>query len=415
MSPFPRSGFRVGPDVDPDRYLLGAAVASGAEGILYRGSIITAGLELDVAIKMLQPRFLARVDDWHARWSDQVELLRSLQVPGVVRVRDGFVGPLPHGPGEAKGDRSLYLVMNWVEGEPLDEWVRRRPDRDCFNALKLLLGVAAALDLMHSGRATGGVPVVHRDVKPSNIMVTDEGTVLVDFGLTRGLPDAQRLSGVTGTVGYLAPEATDAGSYTPATDRYAFAGVAYFVLTGTEPPPNHDLDTVRNALFAVPALGGCGEAIDLLMAMFATDPTERPASLANWIGQLRRSSLSGLPEVLAPEAPSCNPERAATGDQARRWARKRRRSSRRRTSAGGPNADIYVLNPDGRDPVLPGTGNLPSVRDLSWSPNGTQLAFVSGLDIYVINADGSGKRRLTTHPPQPPAWDVLPAEFFRSK
>ncbi len=116
---------------------------------------------------MLQPRFLARVNEWHARWSEQVELLRSLQVPGVVRVRDGFLGPLPHAPDEAGEGTTLYLVMNWVEGEALDEWVRRRPERDPFDALKLLLGVAAALDLMHSGGATGGIPVVHRDVKPS--------------------------------------------------------------------------------------------------------------------------------------------------------------------------------------------------------------------------------------------------------
>ena len=100
--------FRVGPDNDPDRYLLGSAVGSGAEGILYRGSITTAaGVTLDVAIKMLQPRFLSKVEEWHTRWTEQVELLRSLQVPGVVPVRDGFLGPLPHPPGEVGGARRL--------------------------------------------------------------------------------------------------------------------------------------------------------------------------------------------------------------------------------------------------------------------------------------------------------------------
>ncbi|HSH58070.1 MAG TPA: hypothetical protein VK988_00190, partial [Acidimicrobiales bacterium] len=85
MNPRSRSEFRVGPAADPDRYVLGEAVGSGAEGILYRGTITTAtGVELLVAIKMLQPHLLPRVDEWHARWSEQVELLRSLQVPGVV-------------------------------------------------------------------------------------------------------------------------------------------------------------------------------------------------------------------------------------------------------------------------------------------------------------------------------------------
>ena len=199
--------FCVGPETDPDRYALGTAVSSGAEGILYTGSITTAaGVTLDVAIKMLQPRFLSHVEEWHVRWAEQVELLRSLQAPGVVPVRDGFLGPLPHAPGLAGGGETLYLVMNWVDGQTLDEWVRHRPDRNPIDDLKVLVPVAAALDLMHSGRATGGVPVVHRDIKPANILVTEHGSVLVDFGLTRGLPDGQRLTGVAGTPGYLAPE-----------------------------------------------------------------------------------------------------------------------------------------------------------------------------------------------------------------
>lgn len=233
------SAFRVGPYDDPDRYVLGAAVASGGEGILYRGIISTAtGLELDVAVKMLQPRYLDRVGEWHDRWSEQVELLRSLQVPGVVRVRDGFLGPLPHPAGEAGNEPTLYLVMNWVDGEPLNEWVRRRPDRDPFEALHLLLGVGVALDLMHSGYATGGIPVVHRDVKPSNILVTDEGAVLVDFGLTRGLPNGQRISGVTGTLGYLRPRRSMRASTRQPLTGTPSAPLRTFSLPELRPPPS---------------------------------------------------------------------------------------------------------------------------------------------------------------------------------
>jgi uncharacterized delta-60 repeat protein len=283
-------------------------VGSGAEGILYRGSITTAaGVKLEVAIKMLQPRFLSRVEEWHTRWTEQVELLRSLQVPGVVPVRDGFLGPLPHPPGSFGDGRTLYLVMNWVDGESLDEWIRHRPDRDPIDDLKVLVPVAAALDLMHSGRATGSVPVVHRDIKPSNILVTEHGSVLVDFGLTRGLPDGQRLTGVVGTPGYLAPESTDAGSYSPASDRYAFGAVAYFVLTGFEPPPGHQPEVLRTLLAAVPALTKQPDVVDHIGAMLATDPDTRPPGLANWIGQLRRSSLDAGPDILKPPAPRRNP------------------------------------------------------------------------------------------------------------
>jgi serine/threonine protein kinase len=300
--------FRVGPDSDPDRYMLGVAVGGGAEGILYRGSITTAtGLQLEVAIKMLQPQFVRHVEEWHIRWMEQVELLRSLQVPGVVPVRDGFLGPLPHALGQPGAGRTLYLVMNWVEGESLDEWVRHRTDRDPLDDLKVLLPVAAALDLMHTGRATGGVPIIHRDVKPSNVIVTGDGSVLVDFGLTRGLPTGQRLTGVAGTPGYLAPESHDGGVYSPSSDRYAFGGVAHFVVSGYEPPTDHRLDVFRTHLEAVPALKDRPEVVDHLMEMVAADPDARPTGLANWIGQLRRSSLEAGPDILNPSAPRRHP------------------------------------------------------------------------------------------------------------
>ncbi|MDP9440715.1 MAG: protein kinase, partial [Actinomycetota bacterium] len=200
-------------------------------------------------------------------------------------------------------EQTLYLVMNWIEGQPLDDRVAQKPDRDPFATLKLLLGVAAALDFMHSGRATGRTAVVHGDVKPSNILVNDEGTVLVDFGLCRGLPGGQCFSGVSGTRGYIAPEILEDGLYTPAGDRYAFGAVAYFVLTGKEAPETYRPEELRSTLSAVPALAGQEDAIGHLMAMLDADPAARPASLTNWLGQVRRSTLPPL-LVGSPPCPS---------------------------------------------------------------------------------------------------------------
>jgi serine/threonine protein kinase/pimeloyl-ACP methyl ester carboxylesterase len=324
------SEFSVGPDADPDRYVLGTAVGSGAEGILYRGSITTSnGVTLDVAIKMLQPRFLSRVEDWHTRWTEQVELLRSLQVPGVVAVRDGFLGPLPHLMGYSGEGKTLYLVMNWVEGQSLDEWIRHRRSDDPVDDLKVLLPVASALDLMHSGRATGGVPVIHRDVKPSNILVADNGTVLVDFGLTRGLPQGQHLSGVVGTPGYLAPESSNEGTYTPASDRYALGAVAHFVITRSEPPIIHQVSVLRDLLTSAPSLRDRPEVIEHILAMLSTDPAKRPTGLANWIGQLRRSSLESGPDLLNPPAPRRHPAEMLVDSP-----KSRRRGSRRAAIVG---------------------------------------------------------------------------------
>src|SRR4051812_11486228 len=107
----------VGPSQDPDRIRLGPAVASGAEGILYRGFIDRTTEALPVAVKMLHPDHLDRLADWVARWREQVELLRSVAVPGLVSVRTGFVGSLPHPPGDSvRGRPTLYLVMDWIDG-----------------------------------------------------------------------------------------------------------------------------------------------------------------------------------------------------------------------------------------------------------------------------------------------------------
>jgi hypothetical protein len=157
---------------------------------------------------------------------------------------------------------------------------------------------------MHSGRATGRTAVVHGDVKPSNILVTDEGTVLVDFGLCRGLPGGECSAAVSGTRGYIAPEILADGLHTPAADRYAFGAVAYFVLTGKEVPRTHRPEELRAALQAVPALAGLDDTVDQVMAILDADPAARPASLTNWLGQVRRSTLpprlAGAPVAAVP-------------------------------------------------------------------------------------------------------------------
>lgn len=312
--------FCVGPPADPDRYTLGQPVGAGAEGILYRASVsVSSGATLDVAVKMLHPHHHGRLQEWAMRWSDQVELLRSLQVPGVVPVRDGFIGPLPHPAGAATGtiEQTLYLIMNWVDGKPLDAWADEHPDLGPADRLRALLPVAAALDLMHSGQATGGTPVIHGDIKPSNVLVTSSGeSVLVDFGLVRLLPEGQRVTGVSGTPGYLAPEVRAEGSYTPSADRYAFGGVAYFLLTGDEPPRDGNPALLGARLgVAHPYLP---ELVEHVASVLDPDPLRRPRALANWCAQLRNSSLEidANPEVLPPVAPMRLPVPGTRGHSA---------------------------------------------------------------------------------------------------
>ena len=315
--------FFVGPESDPDRYELGRPVGAGAEGILYPGTIaVESGAILSVAVKMLHPNHRARLSEWHRRWTEQVELLRSLQARGVVPVRDGFVGPLPHRRGSANPDAgsTLYLVMNWIDGEPLHAWAEANRGLPAPELLRMLLPVASALDLMHSGQATGGTPVIHGDVKPSNIIIQpNHESMLVDFGLVRSLPGGQHLTGIRGTPGYLAPEVLRDGIYTPAADRYAFGGVAYYLLTHEEPSADLTAEELAEHLRA--ELGEQPNLVDHLLAMLADDPDARPAPLARWCGELRESTAA----VERPEVDLDDPPGDADGVE----EPQRRRATRR--------------------------------------------------------------------------------------
>ena len=286
--------FRIGPDEDPDRYRLDVLHSSGAEGQVWRGSRELQGTELQVAIKILHPARANLINEWRTRWREQVELLRSLQYPGVVPVREAFAGPFMHPPGElTEQGRSLYLVMNWIEGESLQEWVGRRSERDFYEVFRILTQVADALDYMHSGRPTGGKPVLHRDVKPANIIVTERGAVLVDFGLVDVLTSKRTPAGV-GTPRYIAPETIDSGAYTPASDRYSLGCVVYFALTGEDPPAGFDVQAMRTRLATVPLLASNPGLVDHLLSMVDPDPDKRPTNAVAWAQLFRSSSVSNV-------------------------------------------------------------------------------------------------------------------------
>jgi len=137
-------------------------------------------------VKVLRPEHhddLARIS---ARWAEQAELLRFVSHPSVVGVREHFEGHPPHvcadhraGPEPDPAGRALYLVMNWVSGHPLRDWLLLHPGREgTVTGLRLLGQVAEVLEMLHAGRVTpSGRPVVHGDLSPGNIMVGDEGLV----------------------------------------------------------------------------------------------------------------------------------------------------------------------------------------------------------------------------------------------
>ncbi len=350
--------FWVGPAHEPDRIRLGPAAASGAEGVLYRGYVDLADGPAPLAVKMLHPGHLARLEEWTARWRDQVRLLRQVEIPGLVAVRGGFVGPLPHAPGQADDSTAtLYLVMEWVDGVSLDRWARSLVDPAPEQLLLALVPVAAALDLLHSGAATGGQPVVHRDVKPANILVRPEGdTVLVDLGSVRGLAGGHGRASLVGTAGYIAPEVLADGRYGSAADRYSLGAVAYFLLTGEEPVARPEPGELRRRLLDAPLVHGRADLADHIATMLDPDPDQRPECLANWVAQLRRSSLVGLSGQLPipQRAPARNPSApsAPAADPVTRTRRRWAAGVAAAVAAFALTVAAFAAAPDGDDPNL---------------------------------------------------------------
>ena len=203
----------VGPVGEPDRYELSELKSSGGEGQLWRGVLDVDGAAITVAVKVIHPSKNSDLEEWRVRWQRQAELLRSLDHPGLVKVRDVFEGPVPHEAGDADAStNTLYLVMNWVEGPTLEEWVSRNPNRDVLESARVLGKLASAVDYLHSGAVTGN-PVLHRDIKPANVIVTAAGAVLVDFGFTRVI-GGQPLT-IAGTPAYIAPETVTPANSAP--------------------------------------------------------------------------------------------------------------------------------------------------------------------------------------------------------
>ncbi len=268
----------AGPGANPDRYMLEEVVSQGMEGRLWRSALVVDGHRFQVAVKEIHQRNVSSLDEWFERWERQAELLRSLDHPGLVRVREVFQGAPAHRRGAASpSDRSLFLVMNWASGDPLDVWAR---PRDLGVRLDVLRRVAAAVDHLHSGEDTNGVAVLHRDIKPQNIIV-DEGARprLVDFGFAR-LADGADYT-MVGSAHYMAPEVPLGAAPTPATDRYSFGCVAYSVLSGYKVDPS-DSDQLRRTIDSLEADGLPTELAAHLRMLLARDPASRPPDLGPW-------------------------------------------------------------------------------------------------------------------------------------
>ncbi len=312
------------------RYRLVELLGQGGMATIYRAR--DAQLDRDVAVKLLRPEF-GRDPDFLARFRDEAKAAASLSHPNIVAVFDF---------GEEQSDP--YIVMELIDGQDLSSILRENGPLPPRQAARVSAEVAKALQAAH---VRG---IVHRDVKPSNILVGRDGRVKVaDFGIARALDDAQvTLPGVTmGSVHYFSPEQARGEPATQASDIYSLGIVLYESLTGQRPFSGDGAAAVALArLTTTPPLpsairSGVPAPLDqIVQRAMALDPAARYASAASmasalegWLadpatpGTAAVAGAAGAAAVrrLAPPPPSPAPRPAPTPSRIRPMRMRARR------------------------------------------------------------------------------------------
>lgn len=206
------------------RYELGEIIGFGGMSEVHKARDLR--LNRDVAIKVLRAD-LARDPTFYLRFKREAQNAAALNHPAIVAVYDTGEAELENGP-------LPYIVMEYVDGETLRDIVRNEGPLPPRRAMSVLADVCAALDFSHDAG------IVHRDMKPANIMINQAGSVKVmDFGIARAIADAAnpmtQTAAVIGTAQYLSPEQARGETVDNRSDVYSVGCVLFEILTGGPP------------------------------------------------------------------------------------------------------------------------------------------------------------------------------------
>jgi serine/threonine-protein kinase len=272
------------PELPPPGWVLGKyrlerVIGIGGFGAVYRARHVVAGNV--VAIKLMRPSVIRSRPELLRLLAEEARFAAQIDHANVVRVHD-----------VATSNEHTYIIMEHVDGPDLRVMIKRRGALPYMMVIRILRHIAAALA---AGFAEN---LIHRDVKPSNILLTRSGvTKLADFGLaySRSAADTTGIRGTVGTAAYMSPEqASDPRRVGYRSDIYSLGVTAYHALTGGLPFSDDDAEQLavahKTQLVVPPSrfVAAIPPSLDdLVIAMMAKRPDDRPASYAALDAELR--------------------------------------------------------------------------------------------------------------------------------
>ncbi len=266
------------------RFVLYDVLGKGGMGVVYRGEHL--GLGIDVAVKCLDPALARHDPQFVVRFEKEARAAARIDDPNVVRVHD------------VSQDSGLhYIVMQYVAGENGRQRVERKGPLAVEEAVTVAMGAARGLAAAHSAG------LVHRDVKPDNVLVSADGEVkLADLGLSKmeGDQSMTYTGAAMGTPRYMPPEQyKDAKNVGPRADVYSLGATLYFLLVGSDAidgktPPEVMMQVCSGEFPRVMAKRpGIPPEVDELVARWTSlDPADRPASGTEMVEQLKALGVS---------------------------------------------------------------------------------------------------------------------------
>jgi eukaryotic-like serine/threonine-protein kinase len=281
----PLIGRQIGP------YRLEAVLGEGGAGVVLLGRRTEGEFDQRVAVKLVRLPFAS--DSMLSRFTEERRILARLDHPHIARLLDGGV----------TDDGSPYLVLEHIDGVPVDRWVQERK-AGVRETIELLRKVCGAVDYAHQNL------IVHRDLKPANLLVTPDGQPkLLDFGTARLLETAQ-LTGATRTafpmmtLRYASPEQLHGLSGSTRSDVYSLGVILYELLTGRWPygdEPDSEVARIRAVLENEPAppAASTDRRLDadirsIVLKAIEKDPARRYGSVSQFADDLARY-LAGEP------------------------------------------------------------------------------------------------------------------------